>query len=441
MPIAEIDSVPLEITTEEVEQQLARLLESHHFCHSSRYPALLKYIVEHALKGNGSQLKERLLGIEVFRRAPDYDTNSDPVVRVTAAEVRKRIAQYYQEHQDSGEIRIDLPVGSYLPRFGRAPNATTGGRVTAGVLESPALPIELSNPGGEPAQPSTGNGSAMREPVVHELVVGRRSVSWLAQVGCLGVGILLTLGAVRFISTIASEREHAVRDFWAPLANSEKPILVVMGDHTIGNEGNALRAAQGAAVNPSEDVLQLMNEQEQVPLGDTINLVKITEYMVRHVQHYNATGAGSASFDNLRNGPVLLLAGLDNRWTMRLAEHLRFRFVDSADNSFGAIEDAQTPGRDWQVDFKVPSGKMSRDYAIVARYFDPLIEQPVVIAAGLGVTGTSSATEFVTSERQMENLETLAPKGWKHGNLEVVLETPVIDGHPGVPHIVASHFW
>ena len=62
-------------------------------------------------------LKERTLGVEVFGRAPDYDTNLDPVVRTTAVEIRKRIAQYYHEEGHQNEIRIDFPAGSYLPEF------------------------------------------------------------------------------------------------------------------------------------------------------------------------------------------------------------------------------------------------------------------------------------------------------------------------------------
>jgi hypothetical protein len=437
MSTAEIDATLGNITAEEIEHQLAKLLESHHFCHSLRYPVLLKYLVEQTQIGNGSQLKERLLGIEVFHREPDYDTNSDPVVRVTAAEVRKRIAQYYQEPQHSGEIRIEIPTGSYLPRFSRPPAMFAGISTAPGVLESSTKAGETSTQNGHaPEQPALETGSALPG-----LVVSRRSTRWLALTASFCVGILLTLAMARLVSGIASRREHAVRDFWAPLTNSEKPVLVVMGDHTIGTMGNALRSAQGAAVSPSEDVLQLMNEHEQVTIDDTISLFKITEYMVRHTQSYTATGAGSASIDNLRNGPVLLFAGLDNRWTMRLIRPLRYRFVDSPDDTIGIIEDTQAPGRHWQVDFKVPADKMTQDYAIVARYFDPLIEQPVIVAAGVGATGTASASEFVTSERQMEDMEKLAPKGWQHGNLEVVLETPVIDGHPGPPHVIASHFW
>src|SRR5260370_32776366 len=91
---------------------------------SRRYPSMLRYVVEHALSGDSGQLKERTLGIEVFARDPHYDTNLDPVVRTTAGEIRKRIAQYYHEPGREGEIRIDLPSGSYVPEF-HAPTAKT----------------------------------------------------------------------------------------------------------------------------------------------------------------------------------------------------------------------------------------------------------------------------------------------------------------------------
>src|SRR5258708_29614357 len=78
---------------------------------------MVRYVGEHALSGDSGKLKGRTLGVEVFARDPHYDTNLDPVVRTTAGEIRKRIAQYYHEPGHEGEIRIDLPAGSYLPEF------------------------------------------------------------------------------------------------------------------------------------------------------------------------------------------------------------------------------------------------------------------------------------------------------------------------------------
>src|ERR1700744_2172538 len=117
-----------------VQAQLERILANPLFRNSKRYPNLLRYVVERTLDGHPGELKERTLGVEVFAREPDYDTNLDPVVRITAAEIRKRLAQYYQEPAHEAELRIDLPLGSYAARFQspleRLPVAPTAAPVT-----------------------------------------------------------------------------------------------------------------------------------------------------------------------------------------------------------------------------------------------------------------------------------------------------------------------
>jgi len=100
-----------------IRAQLERILANPLFTHSKRYPLLLRTVVERTLQGRAGHLKERTLGVEVFGRQPDYDTNTDPVVRITAGEIRKRIAQYYHEPGHESELRIDLPCGSYVPEF------------------------------------------------------------------------------------------------------------------------------------------------------------------------------------------------------------------------------------------------------------------------------------------------------------------------------------
>src|ERR1017187_3713418 len=102
---------------QEVRAQLARLLASPLFQHSKHYPGLLRYVVNETLEGRGGFLKERALGAEVFGRDPNYDPNADPVVRTSASEVRKRIAQFYHEPGHESEIRIELTSGSHTPEF------------------------------------------------------------------------------------------------------------------------------------------------------------------------------------------------------------------------------------------------------------------------------------------------------------------------------------
>src|SRR6201994_3296697 len=107
-----------------IREQLERLLVHPLFANSKRYPALLAYTVEQTLLGNAAELKERSIAVEVFGRSPTYDANADPVVRITAGEVRKRLSLYYYDSSHAGELVIELPLGSYVPML-RPPETIT----------------------------------------------------------------------------------------------------------------------------------------------------------------------------------------------------------------------------------------------------------------------------------------------------------------------------
>src|SRR6266567_2042912 len=100
-----------------IREQVDRILASPVFRNSRRNSSLLRHVVERALEGRPEELKERSIGVDVFGRAANYDTNIDHVVRSVAGEVRRRLAQYYMEPGREAEIRIDLLAGSYIPQF------------------------------------------------------------------------------------------------------------------------------------------------------------------------------------------------------------------------------------------------------------------------------------------------------------------------------------
>src|SRR5579871_824429 len=106
--------------TLQVQRALAEILRSVHFRGSKQSQHLLQYIVTQSLDGHVERLKERIIGAEVFGRPIDYDTNVDPIVRSRAAEIRKRLAQYYMEEGKDSPIRIKFSPGSYLANFSDA---------------------------------------------------------------------------------------------------------------------------------------------------------------------------------------------------------------------------------------------------------------------------------------------------------------------------------
>ena len=458
----------------DIDAQLARLLESHHFCHSQRYPALLKHLVQQVQLGNAARLKERILGIEVFHRSPDYDTSLDPVVRVTAGEIRKRIAQYYHEPEHIAELRIDLPIGSYIPRFlpARASNQETVTARSPTQQETEVFPLRTSgdlsawdrstpSPQGGAPGPSlvslvdTNSSSHSHDQLLPSSVEAAPSVlnagsgaglalfrkhNLLLLLLALLTGAGLTSVAFLTKSWIVSARTRALHRLWAPVISSQIPLLFVVGDHSLDDEGHPMGIAP-VVQSSADSVLTQMNRRSQVPFDDTVSLDKIHMFLSRDDRRYQDKGAGEATLEDLRAGPVVLFAGFDNRWTVHLSQQLRFRLQPDLDHNLASIVDSKDPAHRWTVNFAEPVNEFVSDYGIVARYFDPLLEQNVMLVAGIGSMGTAAASEFVTEERFSREIVRAAPAGWTNGNFEIVLNAPVIDGHVGPPRIVASTYW
>ncbi len=421
-------------------QQLDRLIVSRHFRNSKRYPALLRFVVEQTLTGHGDELKERTLGVCVFDREHDYDTNVDPIVRVTAGEIRKRIAQYYQDPLHDSEIRIDLPLGSYVPHFavsGLAASAVTAAVPPDPVLERlppPPAPLSLS-------EPLLAESSALAIPSA----LPPRRRRWSLPI-TLSVISLLLAGAVALVvlrTLPPGEPVSAIEATWHPVLSSRAPALVVLGVHTLDSNGHDIPPNINASFTrdqqQQETMLSAMISRDMVPISDIVSYSQFTDLLTRHGHPYTTRPSTEATVDELRHGPVLLIGGLDNVWTMRCAAKLRYRFFARTIVDSGII-DSQHPATAWTFDNSQRALGNSRDYALVASYFDPEIEQRVVIAAGIGKTGTQAAAEFLTSNRYLQSW--LADSHLQRDrNVELVLSTDILDGRPGPPHILASYAW
>jgi len=122
-----------------VRDHLKDVFASKAFAGSKRAQDFLQLIVEHALAGRLDNLRERMLGAEMFGRSIDYDTANDAVVRVKASEVRRKLAQYYHETTKPPLVRIELPSGSYVPKFHWA---------------SPSVSLTGPDSGDDPAPPT-----------------------------------------------------------------------------------------------------------------------------------------------------------------------------------------------------------------------------------------------------------------------------------------------
>jgi serine/threonine-protein kinase len=108
--------------------ELEKILSSPGFAHNKRLSGFLEYVVRCYLEGNGDQVKEVVIGTEVFGRKPNYDPRQDSVVRTEAARLRARLAEYYAAEGAADPVVIEIPKGRYAPvvRFAGTPAPTTG---------------------------------------------------------------------------------------------------------------------------------------------------------------------------------------------------------------------------------------------------------------------------------------------------------------------------
>src|SRR5258708_34042606 len=98
-----------------VRAELARILASPLLTRSAQRAGLLRYLVEHALAGNDGTLKESVIGVEVFGRAPGWDPQADSTVRMQAARLREKLREYYATEGQADPVVIEVPKGTYVP--------------------------------------------------------------------------------------------------------------------------------------------------------------------------------------------------------------------------------------------------------------------------------------------------------------------------------------
>jgi adenylate cyclase len=138
-----------DLSTDRLREQLEKILSSPGFARNERLSNFLRFIVERDLEGKGAELKESLVGVEVFERTPGYDPKQDSIVRTEAAKLRARLATYYGREGAADPIVIDLPKGGYVPVFRRAetPRSKSPKRLVASTAALASIALILAMAG------------------------------------------------------------------------------------------------------------------------------------------------------------------------------------------------------------------------------------------------------------------------------------------------------
>jgi hypothetical protein len=386
-----------------VRAQLERILASAPFRNSKRYPALLRYVVEQQLNGTAADLKERTIGIDVFGRDPSYDPGADPVVRISAGEVRKRLAQYYQE-ADISQLRIELPLGSYHPEFVLPPPASIAPEQAA--LSSPvAIPSDIG---------VRGNVRRRRTTAV--------VATFLTLAILIGSVILYRLAG----------RPTALDLFWRPVIAQNHSVLLCMG-----------RGLQPAA-NPASSSRPVDPNQSYVAWWDAETMAEVAGLLQSKGASLHFLRESEATFSDFQQSPAVLIGAFNDQWTLELMSHMRYTFQKTGNVQW--IMDRDRPNfQDWKVDLGKSDAQgnldVHQDYAILSRVANPRTGFITVTVAGLWGYGTLAAGRFLTDASYLEEFSKRNAFPLNKDNVQIVLATEVIQGKSGPPRVVAATSW
>jgi hypothetical protein len=436
------NQVPVAVRPE-INQLLQSILRSTPFRTSRQCQDLFRYIVEHSLAGADDSLRERMIGIEVFGRRADYDTAEDPVVRLRAGDVRKRLAQYYQAiESEATDWKIEIPTGSYKAHFQRFHHSLPQ------PLPQLLAPLEGVLPAG--SEQAGASPAAMLLPHRRDL---KRKPFWaLLVLGCLGAA---SAGVLLMRTAPAADRVFDV--FWKPLLENSSPVLICTGSNPVYllspqarsryKQTRSLSRDESPNLEPLVPLEELQNfsgadflpvKDTYLTVGDASATAQIVSLMTSRRHVFDLRYGSDLSFGDLRQGSAILIGAFNNRWTLDMTDSLQFAF-DSGDTPLMHVQDRADSSKSWWP--KTSAGHVVEDYAIISRVLDSKTRGVLLTIAGLSHPGTQAAAEFVTNPRLIAKTMNQAPHDWKSKNLQLVLHTNVVNDIPGLPTVVAARYW
>jgi hypothetical protein len=407
--------MPSEVSSASEERaQIERLLVDPLFSQSKRYGSFLRYISERAVEHNQEPLTERALGIKIFGRPQNYDTDADPIVRVTASELRKRLAQYYEDPAHAGELRVLIHKGTYLAEF-----VPPGARTASVEVLPPQIP---------PAGPLP----------VKELSTRHR---WRYVAGIAGVSALVAV-----VAWVARPQPSAFQLFWDPLLDGPKDILVSVpqfSDHVqlMGVGDPQLTWTDPLTPNPDPmGVTWSQYARLLVHMRDAAVAVRLSEFLGSKGKHVVMKGEHDLTMRDLRETPAVILGGLPNPWTLKLLPQARFIF--DGEGTIRFVRDSQNPGdRKWKFDARVPSAEREKDFIIISRVADSASGRVTLLAGGFSAWGTEAALALLIDPDQMKTVLANTGADWNARNVQIVLESTVVNRQSGIPRVLAAHTW
>jgi hypothetical protein len=426
--------VALSISLFEKREELRRVLGSKHFAGSPKKSRFLEFVSEQTFVGNGDKLNEYLIGVEVYDRGPEFDSQKDPIVRVQAHEIRRLLRKYYEEEGKESLLRLELPPGAYVPAFARAA-------------------IESRKASERPRAPTRPTSSRRVEIRLTTVVI-------LACMCLILAGLLIMRGwqARKSVQSTAASALPAELDwFWHPfLPPAEAPIIAIP-NHPIlraAHDGDSAQTLARAHNIPKSELPEFRDtihfrELKQfrfVPsttdftsVGETMGVVKLCEMFYHVAQGCRVQQSRLLNMEEIKADNAILLGG-NQSWSGRV-----FLNVEGFHFQSGIILNRNPlPGERavYKPEFDPITNQLRRDYALVLMLPNERSENRVLLIYGIYTQGSQAAIEYLMNpERMAELRKTLIDLSPDHKTVppyfQALLSTSVENAVPGICSLVA----
>ena len=296
-------------------------------------------------------------------------------------------------------------------------------------MSAPGVRVRMESDPGLRDEPAIRAHSARVRPPAHKSLL------------YLGALVLLLATAAAILGVWKIRTQKAGPQIWEAFLHANAPVLICIDTHDLHLPNTASSPSQQRFVD-------MVLYKQSIALDDASVLSSMAAMLGKKGIPFRVAGAEQTSLTEFRRQPVILIGAIDNKWTIRLTQSLRYRIEvanppgsGSDKEPIASIVDSQHPeSAPWIVDLSTPFAAWKNDYAIVARIDDSNTGVPVLIEAGLGNDGSLAASELITSGALENQLRSAAVCTGKM-NFEAVIGTSIIDTRPGPPHILRLNCW
>jgi hypothetical protein len=419
-----------------------RVVAGPHFCRSPLLSKFLLFVVAETLAGRGNDITEHQIGVQVFERPPDYRTLEDNIVRNYARQLRKRLAEHFADQGNAEPLRIEIPLGGYVPVF---VSSELCGKEEAAALPSPqhsrSIPTELPRQGADQVAP-------LRSRALHIALGVALAVTYSAAL----VGI--TWYAATRPTSLPQPQEPA-HALWSALFGGPASCYIVPSDAGF----NLLEDLSRRPVPLAE---YIAGTYQKLPLGgvdshsaEDLRSQQLTPFVDLQISsalaHLTADNSQRVSvrfprdirLDDLKSANAVIIGSVgSNPWAAIAEQNANFRIVDRPGMEGAIIENTKPrPGENatYASHWNEPAHET---FAVVAFLPNLSGNGHLLVLEGLDVAGTQAAAEILLHPSAIDPILKSATR--PDGSLrsfEVLLHSTSIESNATSTQVIASRIY